>query len=269
MSKKGIFFTLGLGMFAFVILSLSIVASRHFGSYDDRFIEMIAFNRMSDLDMSLQDSIRELFREDSGISIGVAQSQAMFDQHLPLDMTELNLSMGLFNEYVVSNDRNIKLNLSEVRKSLPLWIKPSNIVYSQNLSQRSITIMPSEMNIAGYSITVNLEGPQNITSCVKASAAGAYNLSIDIIASNGTSCGMAWSADITQYNNISANGISVATISGGGIKVSTSGTNATVSSKVSLQGVGEEIPTVYLPENIIGISLSALELYKNSTAKLA
>ncbi|MFH0798258.1 MAG: hypothetical protein V1906_02490 [Candidatus Woesearchaeota archaeon] len=269
MNRKGLFFTLGLGLFAFAILSLSIVASRHFGSYDDRFIEMIAFNRMSDLDMSLQDSIRELFIADSGITIGITSTQVTFDQKLPLDLADFNQSMKEFNDYVNSNDRNIYMDLSEARNSLPLRIKPNDILYSQNVSQRSITIMPTSMNIAGYSISVNLGNSQNITSCSKTSAEGAYNMTIEVIGSNGTSCTMTWLADISLNNNLTANGISVATIPGGGIKVTTPGTNTTVSSTVRLQSAGEDLPAAYLPDNIISIRLAALELYKNGTVKLA
>lgn len=269
MKKRGLFFTLGLGLFAFVILSLSIIASKHFGTYDDRFIELIAFNRMSDIDQSLQGSIKEIFEATSGIGIGVTPTQVTFEQQIPLNFARFNSSAETFYNYAVSNDRKISMDFSDVRKSLPIWIRPNNILYSQNISQNYITIMPSSTNIGGYSIRVSLGNSLNITSCSKSMSQGIDDLTIEIIGSNGTSCSSAMQANISSANNVTANSVSVATISGGGIKISTPGMNITVSSTVKLLAVSEDLPAAYLPDNIISIDLANLGLSKNSTVKLA
>lgn len=196
--KKAIFFSLGLTMFAFVVLTLSLIFAENASRYDNRFAELASINRIYDLDTSLQKAISKLFSLDSGMTYTASYTEAVFQQDFPLNFTELNASYNTFRNFIIIREKNIAIDT--LSSNVSLKVSPQGILYWQNLSRNSSHFSSNNQKPTSYYFIIDfLE--LNITGCSSSSFSGNFSFSVAAVGGNGSSCNMTLSVNPDQYSS--------------------------------------------------------------------
>lgn len=246
--KKGVFFTLGLTIFALIFLALSFTYTNNLSQYDKRFIEQTGISRVYDLDTSIQKSVSKLFLLDSGMTYTASPTQAIFQQNLPFNMTPLNTSYTVFRNFAVSNDKNVQLET--LNKNFSLVILPLGIVYYQNLSRNSSSFLPTDKKPTAYSYDISLF-EANVTSCNSSYTAGSFSFSVVATGGNGSYCNI---------------GIAVDPLLSASIGVSHTGGSLTISlanySSEVVAGKSKFATTSTVTYNEVPLSLETIELQR-------
>jgi len=79
--SKGVLFTLGLFFLAMTVFSLSIVLFHVSLKSEDVFLGFVFMDRLSETDISLQNSIKDIFNAKSGMSISATSSTVSFQDY--------------------------------------------------------------------------------------------------------------------------------------------------------------------------------------------
>lgn len=185
MKKKGIFFTLGLTLFAFVILALSLNYAKNSSSYDLKFLELSTAGRIYDLDQSLENSLASLFSDFSSMTYTASSSEAIFQYNLPYNFTRLNQSYQTFRQF--ANSQGNPNLVSPLQNNLSISVQPMGILFWQNLSRNSSHISYTINPPTSYSIDLNFF-EANITSCTPSFSSGNFSLGVFAVGGNGSSC---------------------------------------------------------------------------------
>lgn len=202
--KKGVFFTLGLTFFAFIVLSLSFIFANNSIRYDERFVELVSINRVYDLGYSVQSSIAEMFQLESGLTYTVNSAEAIFQLTYPLNFTKLNNSFNELNDFVKAND-NKSVSIEPMPRNLSLTIIPHGIIFWQNITQNASYYTKGngeeENNPISYSFLMDLPDI-NITSCNSSYSSGTFKFYVSAVGSNGTACNVTLSVNPQQTSSI-------------------------------------------------------------------
>lgn len=196
--KKAVFFTLGLTMFAFVVLSLSFLFAENASRYDERFSELASINRVYDLDASLQSSLSKLFSQKSGMAYTASTTEAIFQHNLPLNFGSLNNNYKEFVQH--ANDKNI--NLSFLPLNVSLRVSEIELVYWQNTTKNISYFTPTNKTPTSYSFILDFF-EINITSCNSSSSSpGNFSLYAAATGGNSFSCNTTILIDPLQQASI-------------------------------------------------------------------
>ncbi|MCK4521821.1 MAG: hypothetical protein KAU20_04560 [Nanoarchaeota archaeon] len=183
MNKKALFFTIGAMMVALIILSLSIIILNASENTKLRLAESAAFDKLYDLDNSIQKSLRQIF-EEAEIIINVSDISVSFEEDLPNNKTIFVALMNDFKDFVESNEEHVSLNISDITQYLPLVVKPYNITYKHlDFGGKKIRILPEKINFNTISIYAKIKG--NITSCDFDVEEGSLMLDVEIVGDQG------------------------------------------------------------------------------------
>jgi len=186
--KKAVFFTLGLTMFAFIVLSLSFLFAENASRYDERFIELVSINRVYDLDASLQTSFSKIFSTKSGMSYTASTTEAIFQHKLPLDYATLNNEYQKFRNFAQAE--NNKIVIDALPRNISLKISEIELRYWQNITKNISYFTPSNKNPSSYSFVLDFF-ETNISSCNSSStASGNFSLSVAATGGNSTTCNL-------------------------------------------------------------------------------
>ena len=164
--KKAVLFTLGLFFLAMTVFSLAIVLFHVSLKSEDVFLRFVSIDKLYETDISLQNSIRDIFNAKSGMSISTTSSTVSFQDYLPNNNEDqLTSALNNFRNYVESNDSNININVNKITENISLVIEPYNITYKHLFSEDNITyVIPSaEANITSYAVYLNT-GNVNFTT---------------------------------------------------------------------------------------------------------
>ncbi len=167
MAKIGFLFTIGLLLMSLTVLSLALFIAEVEKGSNEKVTELVRYDRLHDLDTSINEAFREIFKVSSGISIiysNKTNNTFFIKENLPNgNSTRFAQNMTAFEKYlnktINSPTDNITLylaNLANVKANLPLVITPYNITYTHlpSFGSDTIRVSPKQFNFYGYNITI-------------------------------------------------------------------------------------------------------------------
>jgi len=175
--RKGILFTLGLTFLTLVVLSLAILIFHNAQKYEEITAKLAALDRVYELDTSIGQSLKDIFRLRSGISINVTNESISFEENMPnYNLEILNNSIDSFKRFIESNLSNVNLTITDMDE-VPLMISPYNIAYTHKENGSDIEVLPASINFDGYFVSIDTD--KNV-SCAWDEQAGTLNLSLEV-----------------------------------------------------------------------------------------
>lgn len=159
---KGMFFTLGLTLLATVLFSLAVLIVNNAEVSKEAATDFVIADRLYELDSSIQNSLAEIFKSKSGISI----SGTTFQESLPNgNYSVFNDSMFNYKNYTESAYDNVELNISKIIEELPIYIPKYGITYTHNSFggntikvDRNSNVLGYRVEIIGSGVSCNLDG---------------------------------------------------------------------------------------------------------------
>ncbi len=279
-NKKAQFFIILLPLIAFVLFTLSLIMYQYSVSFEDRLSEFAAFDKMSNLDLSTQNAIKKIFNDKSSIIITPQGSNILINEQLPFSHATLNNSLDSFKNYLESNFDFIILNTTEVKTSLPLYIKSHDILYyhpTVNSSINNITISTPSINmIKGYDIAMYIGSTFNSVSCT-ITGSGTKRFTVSIYSTTNSSSYQCQSIS----SGLSGNSviINLAGIDTGKSIIINVGNNGNLETIVPATFITNLTTTLYLednyykpeivlPQGIININYPSFGLSKKGDSKI-
>ncbi len=163
--KKAILFTLGLFFLVTTVFSLAVLFFHGMLESEDVFLRFASLDRAYELDASLQNSLKEIFNSQSGISVSITGSNVLFQDYLPNpNRGKLASALNNFENYAEENDLNTDIDPSEIITNTSLIVKPCNLTYSHSSFGDNVTyVYPSaSSNVTSYAAYLNT-GNVNVT----------------------------------------------------------------------------------------------------------
>ncbi len=127
MDRLGVFYTLGFFLLAVVFFSFLIIVNNDFLSTTDRISKNLGYEKIRNLDQSIQKGFRDIFFSTSGISITIGENSTSFREVIPNALiTNFLNNVSKYKNFLASNF-SINLNNSIIANNLPLVIRPHDI----------------------------------------------------------------------------------------------------------------------------------------------
>ncbi|MBU2638023.1 MAG: hypothetical protein KJ955_03555 [Nanoarchaeota archaeon] len=205
--KKGAFISLGMFMLAGLVFSAAVLLFHNTQSADARFAEMALYDRLYDMDSSMQLGFQKLFNSYSGISLSITGDKVVIEETLPRSSSFI-LELEGFLDYsssaysadpMVSYDEAV---LASITDTLPIHIMPQGItIRHASFPSGNLEIEPSSLNIYNYSLYL---GSDRMTSAFNdaATTSGSFPWMVSVATASGTST---WSknVDASALNTLS------------------------------------------------------------------
>ena len=167
MAKVGFLFTIGLLLMSLTVLSLALFIAEVEKGSNEKVTELVRYDRLHDLDTSINEAFREIFRVSSGISIiytNKTNNTFFIKENLPngnstrfaQNMTAFEIFLNKTSNSPTDNVTLYLANLANVHANLPLVITPYNITYTHfpSFGSNTIIVSPKQFNFYGYNITI-------------------------------------------------------------------------------------------------------------------
>jgi len=265
---KALLFTIGLMMLSLVILSLTMLIFDSFQESELIMSDIAALDRIYDLDLSIQNVLKNLFDASSGINLIVDTTNDFisFEETIPSNNTVFNLTLMNFKNFTYENFDYIRLNLDRVVKELPLIILPYNIEYKHlNFGERTIEIIPGSINFNIYEVFLNVY--EEITSCPSIySEETNFDVYVQATASGSQCSSRKIELDIENRVSAGSGFIYIRADSDGKLVIIANNTKAKVKTKIWFDSLDNAI--VEYPGDIINISLTEIGISKTSGVRL-
>lgn len=272
MTKKGVLLTLGLSFLALSVLALSVLIFHNTYKSEEITSRLAIFDRMYDLDNSIQGGLKDILVYGSGINITIGESDVMFRQRIPNPKRAVyNRTMQSFKSYVETNFRNVALNIGGMSNMVVLRILPSDIEYRHNLSASTISLIPASTAPKYYELNFTIYG-MNITAPSNCNlATGTFSLNIYSKDDRGNSYSCLNSIDPsaeTHFITPSSGGDIEIRVYGGGKLAVNSSIGAAVDAAIRVGVSASEPITLVYPPDIINIDFNEFGINKTSTVTL-
>jgi len=274
--KKAVLFTLGLFFLAMTVFSLAIVLFHVSLKSEDVFLRFVSIDKLYETDISLQNSIRDIFNAKSGMSISTTSSTVSFQDYLPNNNEDqLTSALNNFRNYVESNDSNININVNKITENISLVIEPYNITYKHLFSEDNITyVIPSaEANITSYAVYLNTGNVNFTTYSWDSVPSGSNTFELNVQDEQGNS-----DSDIYSIGDSGEHIMTVETLAGD-IKIkiwdssnlfvnNTAELNLSIRTDITFEELPNEETSVILSGDIINIDFSDFGIKKKSGVRL-
>ncbi len=167
MAKVGFLYTIGMLLMALTVFSLALLVTEIQRKSNENVAEIIKYERLYNLDTSINEGFAEIFRVASGIRF-IYNNKTNNTLFIEENLTSSNQAIfaqnmsrwGKFlNKTVTNRAENVSIHLSNfnaVNTRLPLVIMPYNINYEHipNLGGSTLRLSPMLFNFYGYNISV-------------------------------------------------------------------------------------------------------------------
>ena len=263
---RSMLFTIGLMMLSSVILVLAILISGSFQKSELAMSNIGALDRIYDLDISIQNILKNLFYSGSGISLEVdsINNFVSFEENLPNKNSAIfNFTVLDFKNFTELNFNNVSLNLARIVKELPLVILPYDIEYKHlNFGERTIEITPKSINFNKYEVFLVPYG--NITSCP---AVYDEETDFDVYVQADSpvmECPLRKIEPDIENKVITTNGfVYLRAYLDGKLVITANNTEVKVKTKIWLNPLG--VVSIQYPDNIVNINLKEIGISKASS----
>lgn len=167
MAKVGFLYTIGLLLMALTVMSLALFIAEVQKESNEKVAELLKYERLYELDTSINEGFAEIFRVASGISIihnNITQNVTFIKETLPnSNNTIFSQNMSSWERFLnktaslpTENITIYRQNIETVKSRLPILILPYNATYDHvpNFGGDTIRLKPVTTNIPGYNISV-------------------------------------------------------------------------------------------------------------------
>ena len=261
--KKGFFYSLSFSLIIALVFGLSLIAFKNFNFSQERFNEILIFDRVYELDKSIEQGFKDIFNLESGIIINKG-TNITFSEALS-NKNSQNFSNAL-DDYKLFLESNFSviLNIEDTKKRLPLIIIPNQITYyHENFGNSTIKVDAQTSNFAGFTVTVKTAEILSSNSC--AGSGVKQNVYIDLFASGSSgSCSYtARSHGIIDLINSKGKAVAKIVVSDNDLDISAMKQINVTTSIDNLEN--PENMFITLPKGALYLNFSEFNIVKNST----
>lgn len=281
--KKGALFTIGTMLVVIALFTFATLIYTNSLESKKRVAEIGVLDRIYDIDVSIQNSLKEIFDLSSGISIEINNQKISFTEDLPSENdSEFEDNNENFKDYVEDDNKNnpkIIINTTKFVNNLPLHIKPHNIIYThpEDFGDEEIDIIPEEINMNGYDFTINVFSQtinellwNEIHECTFGDK-GCIKFDI-LVKSDSSSKSDSRNIDASKHNEleikIGSSNILITIDNPAQINIQNNVNKVNIKSEIDLKAINNDKIVVFYPDNVIITSLDDLKIKKQGTARI-
>ncbi|MBL7100751.1 MAG: hypothetical protein ISS23_02230 [Nanoarchaeota archaeon] len=282
--KKAVLLTLGMLLLSSLVFSLSILLFHNTQGTESRFAELSLYDRLYDLDSSIQRGFKEIFERNSGMTLILLDDTIRISETLPHSSNfeaELiaysNYLEGLYSidPLVVIDDSVLTL----VKDRLLFYIMPHNIlVEHSSFPSGNLEITPQNLNVENYSISLTVTKQSMTFDDSLMTTSGSFPLRMSVTTNSGTSVWEKDNIDQTSTNTMTLNfdtglpteaTITITLDNPAKLIINRGSVTADHNIEIALQHQIDEMTYISYPDNLFTISIPGDDLQKISTARLA
>lgn len=279
--KKAMLLTLGMLLLSSLVFALAILLFHNTQGTENRFAELRLYDRLYDLDSSIQRGFKEIFTRNSGITLILGNDTVTLTETLPhssnfADETE---AFSDYLEETYNIDPAVTISdsaLTIIKNELPIYVMPHNILIEHSsFPNGNLEITPTNLNVKNYSISLTTTKQTVVFS--QAITSGSFPLRVSVKTNSGTS--------IQEYNiNPASTNIITLTFDTGlptqatititlddpaQLIINRGSVTAVHNIEIALQHQTENMNYITYPNNLFTIKLAGNNLQKTSTARIA
>jgi len=284
--KKGVLLTIGMLFLSSIVLSLAVMLFHNTQGTENRFAELSLYDRLYDLDSSIQRGFKEIFTRNSGVTLTIENNLVTITETLPhssnfaseMDAYEDYLEEAYPTDPLVAVDDSV---LTTIKNKLPFYIFPHDILVEHDSfpSGDELRIIPQNLNIENYSISLTTT-KQSVTFDDEEmeQGSGTLDLRVSVTTESGTT--------VREYNNINPveeneltlnfdtglpteSEIDIDIDDHAHLVIDREGVTADHTIEIALIHQAEEMNYIKYPDNLFTINIPGDNLQKTSTARIA
>ena len=282
MTSRGVFFTLGMLFLASTLFSLALAAHAFSQAHRELLVDLLALDRVSALDGSIQNGFQEIFDQMAPVSITLDGYRVTFTENLPSDQVDaFNDALQAYIDFLEATYPEVDLNITLTDQELPLRITPNDVEFTHDdgLGQDRVLISPEDVdNIEAYYLKINhpsetfltqtwggagLDKGSFVLNMTVTDFAGAFNSEQHLVDPEKT---VTLNVDFTNNQQVQ---IKIERGEGGELRIFNDqhGSSIELSSTIQLVPLNEDIKVVY-GEGRLLINLTAFEILKDGPLEL-
>lgn len=273
----GIVQSIGMMMLAGLLLSLAVLIYHDMQKGNERFSEMMVYDRLYDLDSSISRGFGKIL-SSNGISVLMQGDSFTITESLPGSsrlVSEIDGFASFISERYASNP-SVAFNssaLDSVKQNLPVVISPHNIMVGHaSYPSGNLQVVPSSININNY--TIYIETSKTAVAFNSAGmTSGSLPVSVSVKTLTGTS---SWQGNINPAigNTLLLNfdvglplpeTMTITIENPAKLIIDRAGMAAMHKVTIGLQQIGNEKPAAGFPEALYSISFENSNLSKTGT----
>lgn len=285
--KKAVLLTIGMLFLSSLVFSLAVILFHNTQGTESRFAEIILYDRLYDLDSSIQRGFKEIFIRNSGITLRLVNDTVTVIETLP-HTSNFAAEMDTYEDYLeeaYSADPLVTIDdtvLTNIKNDLPLYIMPHNILieHSSFPSGDILELTPSSLNVENYSISLTALTQQSVVfnPSIDPTPPLDFPLRISVTTNSGTS------TQIYDINPGQTNPVTLTFSDGGNPPTETDVTvilNNPAALTINRKGIAiyhnieialdhqtEQMNYITYPNNLFTINIPGDNLQKTSTVRI-
>lgn len=280
--KKAVLLTIGMLFLSSLIFSLSILLFHNTQGTEDRFAELSLYDRLYDLDSSIQRGFRDIFLQNSGITLTLVNDTVSITETLPhsSSFSDETDAYATFLEQTYHTDPVVTISdsvLTTIKNELPVYIMPHNILIDHSsFPSGNLEITPSSLNVKNYSISLTTT-KQSVTFDSDELESGTFPLRVSVTTNSGTTV-QEYNIDPTEENELELNfdtglpteaTITITIDNPAYLVINRGSVTADHNIEIALVHQAEEMNYIKYPNNLFTINIPGDNLQKTSTARIA
>ncbi len=187
MARVGVLYSLGFFLVMAVFLAFVIVILNEYDKTSERFIEEAFFEKVHNLDESIQNSFKKIFNTYSGVKLKISDGVFTFTETFPNQNSSTFISELGELKTTVKNNYPIDIYLNEINKTLALTLNPDGTkffhpVYGGN----NITVTFVQGSFNGFTVKITSSATLDSGSCVSSGTSNNPYLDVTTVGSSGS-----------------------------------------------------------------------------------
>lgn len=281
--KKAVLLTLGMLLLSSIVFSLSILILHNTQGTEDRFAELSLYDRLYDLDSSIQRGFKEIFTRNSGITLTIVDGLVTITETLPYS-SNFEAEMEAYKTYLedaYDTDPQVTINdavLTLTKNSLPFYIMPHNILIEHDAfpSGQELRITPQNLNVENYSISLTTSR-QSLPSFSADTVPGSLEMLVTARLEGGSSFSQLYNVNPESSNTITLRfdegepeqaDITITLDNPAHLTINRGSVTTEHNIEIALTHQAENLNYITYPNNLFTINIPGDNLQKTSTARL-
>ena len=282
--KKGILLTLGMLFLSGLVFSLAVLLFHNTQGTENRFAEISLYDRLFDLDSSIQKGFKEIFERNSGMSLSLLNDTVSIAETLPhssnFEAEMVAYSDFLENMYPIDPLLTVDDSvLTLIKDRLLFYIMPHNILVEHSAfpSGQELTITPQNLNVENYSISLTTSKQSVVFDDSLMTSSGSFPFRVSVTTDSGTSAWENNNIDETAANTFTINldtglptesTITITLSNPASLVIDRGAVIIDYDVDIGLQHQAEEMVYIKYPDNFFTINIPGNNIYKESTVRL-
>jgi len=279
--KKAVLLTLGMLFLSSLVFSLAILLFHNTQGTESRFAELSLYDRLYDLDSSVQRGFKEIFTRNSGITLALTDDLVSITETLP-HSSNFRSEMDAYVNYLEATyptDPKVTINdaiLTLIKNGVSFYIMPHDIlVEHSSFPSGNLEITPQNLNVANYSLSLTTT-KQSVVFDDSSMTSGSFPLRVSVTTDSGTT--------VKEYNinPTSLNTLTIALDTGlpteatmtitldspAQLVINRGGVTTEHRIDIALQPLAEEMNYIRFPNNFFTINIPGDNLQKTGTVRI-